>query len=559
METINIFNPEWTYKNRQNYFDRIGTEKFDVIIIGGGMTGAGVARECALRGIKTLLLDKNDFAFGTSSRSSKLAHGGFRYIQQFEFKLVKESTTERNWLRVHFPNICRPVIFNFASFKGSKETPFLMKLGITLYDHLSNFRSKYKQAGKHRFLTPEQFKKEEPKFNPIGKEILMVGQFYDNNIDDARITMEAIKECVARGTLIALNYAKVEDYLYENGKIVGVKINDEISKRKYEAKGLQVINATGIWTDELLRNHSKIIRPTKGVHVIVKKDRIGNISAFGLRSIDDKRVFFILPREEFTVIGTTDTDYKGNFDEPWCEKEDCDYLFRTVNIMFPEAKLTYDDIISTYAGIRPLVVDPKAKKESDVSRKHSIFDTPDGLVTVSGGKLTIWRLMGEQTLFYVIKRGVLNKTFSKAELKPGFSKQPMLIGLERKDWDVFIQEKKPNIDSQILDHLYMQYGKGAKLIVESIMKNPELGKRFIEENVFTPAEIHYILKYEFAPHLTDVLLRRTEIQLKVHHKKQRQIAESVAWIMAETYGWDKDQKNKEIENYMNYIKKTIWF
>jgi glycerol-3-phosphate dehydrogenase len=139
METINIFNPEWTYKNRQNYFDRIGTEKFDVIIIGGGMTGAGVARECALRGIKTLLLDKNDFAFGTSSRSSKLAHGGFRYIQQFEFKLVKESTTERNWLRVHFPNICRPVIFNFASFKGSKETPFLMKLGITLYDHLSTF------------------------------------------------------------------------------------------------------------------------------------------------------------------------------------------------------------------------------------------------------------------------------------------------------------------------------------------------------------------------------------------------------------------------------------
>ncbi|MHA1338506.1 MAG: FAD-dependent oxidoreductase [Promethearchaeota archaeon] len=554
-----IFNEKWTYKNRSMYINSLKKEKFELIIIGGGMTGAGIAREAALRGIKTALIDKNDFAFGTSSRSSKLAHGGFRYLAQGEFKLVRESTTERNWLRCHFPNICRPVIFNFSSFKGGKEKPIHVKIGIWLYDFLSNFRSKYKNYGKHRFLKPEEFIKEEPEFKSEG--LLMVGQYYDNNIDDARITLEAIKESVALGSVVAVNYIKAIDYEMENGKIVGVVAEDLETNERFTIYGTQVVNATGIWTDELLKDHPhKIIRPTKGVHVIIRRERLGNKNAFGLRSIDDGRVFFILPREEFTVIGTTDTDYQDNFDEPWCNKEDCDYLFNTVNVMFPNANLTYEDIISTYAGIRPLVRDEKAKHESDVSRKHVIFDLENGLTTIAGGKLTIWRLMGEQLIYHLIKKKkIFNRKFPRRQLKKGFSKQPMLIGLERKEWDEFIRQKNPNIDKDILDHLYRQYGKGAFEIVQNIMEKPELGKRFLKENQFTPAEIHYILKYEFAPHLTDVLLRRTEIQLKVSHKKQREIAEAVAWIMAEKYGWTKDKKEKEIEEYMKYIKNTIWF
>jgi len=554
-----IFNSDWSYKNRAKYIDIFKKDKFELIIIGGGITGAGVAREASLRGIKTALIDKNDFGFGTSSRSSKLAHGGFRYLAQGEFKLVRESTTERNWLRCHFPNICRPVYFNFVSMKGGKDKPIMIRIGVWLYDFLSDFLSKYKNFGKHKILKPEEFSREEPTFNQ--KDILLAGQYFDNNIDDARLTLEIIKESVALGYTTAVNYIKALDYELKDGKIIGVRVEDMETRERFTIYGDQVVNATGIWADDLLKNqNNKIIRPTKGVHIMIKRERLGNKNAFGLRSIDDGRVFFVLPREEFTLIGTTDTDYQENFDEPWCYKEDCDYLFRTVNVMFPNAHLTYDDIISTYAGIRPLVRDEKAKKESDVSRKHVIIESENGLVTIAGGKLTIFRKMGEDVIYHLIKKkNVFNKKFTKKQLKKGFSKQPILIGLERNEWDEFIKDKKVNIDQDILEHLYRQYGRGAFEIVQNIINKPELGKRFIPENQITPAEIHYILKYEFAPHLIDVLLRRTEIQLKVHHKKQQKIAEDVAWIMAEKYGWTLEKKQKEIDNYMNYIKKTIWF
>ncbi|MHA1821021.1 MAG: FAD-dependent oxidoreductase [Promethearchaeota archaeon] len=563
---VNIFNDEWNFLNRNKYVEKLKKEKFDLIIIGGGMTGAGIAREAALRNIKTAIIDKNDFAFGTSSRSSKLAHGGFRYLAQGEFKLVRESTTERNWLRVHFPNIVRPVKFNMMAYKDIKSIkPWMIKFGIFMYDFLSNFGSKFKNYGKHRIVKPEEFFKEEPAIRKEG--FILAGQYYDTNIDDARITLETIKESVARGSVTAVNYIEWEEYIYdEDGKIHGIKVKDNITGEEFEIHASQVVNATGIWTDTLLKNFNrKIIRPTKGVHIIIPKSRLKNNNAFGLRSLDDGRVFFVLPREQFTVIGTTDTDYQENFDTPWCYKEDCDYLFKTVNIMFPEANLTYDDIISTYAGIRPLVRDENAKSESDVSRKHVIFDTDDGLTTIAGGKLTIFRLMGEQLIYHLIKeKNTFNRKFSKKELKKGYSKQPFIIGLKKEEWSAWLQSKKDkgvkiNLSEEQLEHLYRQYGKGAFKIVEEVEKNPELGKPFIEENMFCPAEINYILKYEFAPHLVDVLLRRTEIQLKVHHKKQPIIAEKVANIMAEYYNWDEDTKNKEIEAYLDYIKHTIWF
>lgn len=555
-----IFNPDWSFKNRKKHIEKLKNQKFDLIIIGGGMTGAGIVREAALRGIKTALIDKADFAFGTSSRSSKLAHGGFRYLQQYEFKLVRESTTERNWLRIHYPNIVRPVAFNFMSFNDSDLKPIHIRVGVWLYDFLSNFRSKFKNYGKHRFIKPDQFKQEEPAVKADG--LRLVGQYYDTNIDDARITMEAIKESVAIGPVVAANYVEFQDYLMEEGKIKGLRVEDKVTNEKFEIRGTNVVNATGIWTDEILQNYNrKIIRPTKGVHILVRNEAVGNNNAFGLRSVDDGRVFFVLPRDEFTLIGTTDTDYKEDLDEPWCYKEDCDYLLNTVNIMFPDANLTYDDIISTYAGIRPLVQDEDAEDESNVSRKHVIFDTPDGLTTIAGGKLTIWRLMGEQVLFHLIneKGAFKNYNFKEEQLKEDYSKRPMLIGLQKIDWDLFIEEKRPDIDGDILDYLYQQYGKGAKKIVEMIMENPDLGQRYFKENQFIPAEFHYILKYEFAPHLKDVLLRRAEVQLKVHHSKQRKIAEKVAWIMAEEYGWDKSKKEKEIDEYIDYIDHTIWF
>ncbi|MCK5345317.1 MAG: glycerol-3-phosphate dehydrogenase/oxidase, partial [Candidatus Heimdallarchaeota archaeon] len=400
----------WTSLDRQKYIDRLKSEVFDLVIIGGGVTGAGLVREAALRGIKTALIDKNDFASGTSSKSSKLAHGGFRYLTQREFKLVRESTTERNWLRAHFTHNVRPTKFNVCVFENDKMTESKMKVGIRLYDLLSNFGSRFKQFGKHKFLTPEEALEEQPQLN--SSQLLMIGQYYDTNLDDGRLTLESIKESLCLGDVAAVNYVEARQFHETDGRISSVEVHDSLADENFEIRGLQFINATGIWTDNLLeKGHSPspIMRPTKGVHVQVPQDRIGNNGCLGINSIDDGRFFFILEREGINLIGTTDTDYplqeNGRPNEdinlPYCTKEDCDYLFRTVNHAFPNAHLTYDDIISTYAGIRPLVME-EDKDESQVSRKHVIIDSPNGLTTICGGKLTTFRLMAEETLYHII-------------------------------------------------------------------------------------------------------------------------------------------------------------
>jgi len=558
MGSPNTLNPEWTFNNRSKFIDQLKSDNFELIIIGAGVTGAGVAREASLRGIKTAILDKNDFASGTSSRSSKLAHGGLRYLNEAEFKLVHEACVERNWMRVDgLPHLIRPEKFTMPGYKKGKDSVLKIWLALVLYDLMSEFGTKYKNKGTRKFFSKKHTLEEEPKLNSNG--LLMSGQYYDNNVDDARLTIEAVKESVAYGNTIAVNYIQVNDYIIDSGKIIGVHVEDTLSGEKFMIKGKAFVNATGIWTDELLRNYPrKLIRPTKGVHVMVPKDRVGNNNALVLRTVDDHRAYFVLKRENYTLIGTTDTDYEGNFDEPFCTKEECDYLFRSVNHTFPNANLTYDDIISTFAGIRPLIRQ-EGKSESKISRKHALIETDDGLVTITGGKLTTWRKMGEEVLYHLIKTGKINQSISKKKLKADYSMIPFLIGMKRDEWVKYIQENQPNLSPHTLDMLYQQYGKGAIEIVEQVKKRPELGIPFIDDYYFIPAEIHYVLKYEFASRLIDVLCRRTEMAIKIKHTQQETIAQKVADIMASYYGWDETTKSNEIQYYMEYIAKTIWF
>lgn len=568
----NIVEINWSALDRNKDIKRLEEEEFELVIIGGGVTGAGIAREAALRGIKTALIDKNDFAFGTSSRSSKMAHGGFRYLAQNEFKIVRESTTERNWLRNHFSHNVRPLITNIGGFTDRKISPTEVKLGLGIYDFLSDFGSKFKQFKKHKILTREEVLKEEPNFNP--SSLVNLGQYYDTNVDDSRLTLETIKESKVIGDVIAVNYVKAEDFiLNEAGKITKLKAVDVETGKKLEIKGDQFINATGIWTDSLLQNyHRKVIRPTKGVHIVVPGHRVGNNHAFGLFRMEDRRSIFVLTRNEFTLIGTTDTDYilgkhgqpNEDFDYPYCTKEDSDYLIKTVNQYFPNANLTEKDIISTYAGIRPLVME-EGKSESEISRKEVIIDTENGLTSICGGKLTAFRLMAENTLYHIIKKkdgfsqDGKTREFPKKELKQGYSKQEYLIDLKRKEWDQFILDNKPHLDADITNILYQQYGRGAIEIVKDVIANPQRGKRFLQDVQFIPAEIYYILSHEFAPHLIDILARRTEISFKVHYKKQPEIAEKIANIMAEVYSWDENTKKREVKQYLDHIGRTIWF
>jgi glycerol-3-phosphate dehydrogenase len=562
---MQIIDFKWTALDREKYINQALNKHFDLIIVGGGITGAGIARDAALRGLSFLLLDKDDFAFGTSSRSSKLAHGGLRYLKTYEFGLVRESTTERNWLRCHLPNLVRPLAFNLYSYEGWMYKPKKVKLAMSLYDFLSDTFSKYKNYQRYKLLSKEAFSQLEPKIRKEG--LLMGGYYYDTNVDDARLTVESIKDALfhSEGNSVALNYVKVDSFEKNaENKIIGVNVIDILNQKKYTFKGTQVINATGIWADEVLKSERKIIRPTKGVHIIIKNDRLGNHQAFGLQSKIDGRFYFILRREKYTVIGTTDTDYQDDLNNPLCNKDDCDYLFHTVNWLFPDANLNYNDIISTYAGVRPLVME-EGKSESQVSRKHTIIDHSDGLVSLLGGKLTIYRKMGEELILHLIEKGIFPKTrFTKKQLSKGFSQQPFSVGLTRSDFDKQYQSllqagSVPKLDEDLLEYLHREYGVQSFEIMKLIKANPALGERFLPENEFIPAEIDWICEHEMAAHVLDVICRRTEMWLFVHHRKVDDFVPKVADVMAKKYQWSADRKAKEIADAVRYLKSWVWF
>ncbi len=552
-----LFDKSWNFKNRDNIRKRLNETTYDVIIIGAGITGAGVAREATMRNLKVACVDMQDFAAGTSSRSSKLAHGGIRYLSHGEMDIVRESATERNWMRTHIPHLVRPIPFLFVVLEGSKYKKRDVVGACKIYDFLSDDKSEFKNYKKYKWYSSEEIFKMEPEFIREGNQGGAV--YYDNNVDDARLTIEILKEAVIRGADI-INYCKVDGYLKKNGKICGVKCSDKENGIQFEIRGKLIINATGIWTDDLLEIYPEdipkpLIRPTKGVHLQFRRKHVKNKMATIIRSIKDDRAFFVLPRDkDFTIIGTTDTDYNDDLANPFCKKDDADYLIQSVKHYFPTAELDYDNILSTYAGIRPLLMQ-KGKSESEVSRKHVIFFSKDGLLTITGGKLTAWRRMAEDLFEKVIEKDI----FPDVKRVKNFSKQKFIISLEKEEWLEKVKKSKVELDDDIIDHLYQQYGKGALKIIKLIKEEESLKERIIDNNYFTNAEILYCLRYELTSHLIDVFCRRTEMYLWISHKEVFKAAQIVAELMGREFSWNETKKEEEIGLYMDYIKKTVSF
>ncbi|MFW9900037.1 MAG: FAD-dependent oxidoreductase [Candidatus Thorarchaeota archaeon] len=552
-----LFDPSWNYKNRDKIINKLQDTDYDIVIIGAGITGAGVTREATMRGLKVACIEMQDFAAGTSSRSSKLGHGGIRYIAHGDLDLVEEALHERNWMRVHIPHLVRPIPFLFVHLEGGKYKKRDIKGATRVYDFLSDKDSEFKNYKKARILSPEEIFEMEPEYIREGN--LGGAVYYDTNLDDARLTLETIKEAVIRGAVV-VNFCKANGYIKDNGKIIGVKCTDLENDTQFEIRAKLVINATGVWTDQLIGIYpneipNPLIRPTKGVHLQYRRKHINNRNAAIVFSKKDNRAFFVLPRnKEFTIIGTTDTDFKGDLANPYCNKEDADYLIESAKFYFPNAQIGYENILSTYAGIRPLVMQ-KGKSESEVSRKHIIFFSEDGLLTITGGKLTEWRAMAEDLFEHIISKNLFRNSLKEKH----FSKQPFIIGLQKEDWEKELKKVEINIDDDITDHLYQQYGKGAIKILELIKEDSSLANRIIEENNFIKAEIIYTLRYELTPHLIDVFCRRTEMSLWIHHKKAFEAATNVAELMAKEYSWDDNKKDQEIDIYMDYIKKTVSF
>jgi len=553
-----LFDQSWNYKNRTKIIERLKKNKYDVIVIGGGITGAGVAREAAIRNLKVCLVEMQDFAAGTSSRSSKLAHGGIRYLGHGDMDLVRESATERNWMIAQIPHLVRPVPFIFIEMEGGKYKKRDIVSALKIYDFLGEKDSEFKNYKKHQWYSSEEVFEFEPEFIREGNKGGAV--YYDSNVDDARLTLETIKEAVIRGA-DAINYCKVVGFLKEKNKIIGVKCKDLEDNSNFDVKGTLVVNATGVWTDKVLEKYpdhipKPLIRPTKGVHLQYRREHIKNNMATIIRSTGgDDRAFFVLPRDkDFTIIGTTDTDYKGDLENPFCDKEDADYLITSTKQYFPNAKLDYENILSTYAGIRPLVMQ-KGKSESDISRKHIIFFSDDGLLTITGGKLTAFRSMAEDLFKEVEEKNI----FPGIKREKNFSKQTYIVSFEKNEWTKELKNSGINLEENITDHLFQQYGKGAIKILELIKKEGSLKEKIIENNDFIKAEIMYCLKYELTPHLIDVFCRRTEMSLWINHEKASEAAKKVAEIMAKEYSLSNERKKMEIDNYLDYVKKTVAF
>ena len=551
-----LFDQSWNYFNRSNIIRRLQKKSYDILIIGGGITGAGIAREATMRGLKVGLIEMQDFAAGTSSRSSKLAHGGLRYLAYGELDLVKEATTERNWMRAHIPHLIRPVPFLWVNWKGDTSNKQSIESALKLYDSLSDESQEFQNYKQYQWFSAEELEKLEPEIRDMVNQGGAI--YYDTNVDDARLTIETLKEAVIRGADI-MSYCKVVGYITEKDKIIGIKCQDLENNEDFNIKGALIVNATGIWSDDLLDNYPEnvsnpLIRPTKGVHLIFKRRDINNENAVIIPSISDNRGIFVLPRGDYSIVGTSDTDFKGDLANPFCSKEDADYFINSVKNCFPNAKIGYENIISTYAGVRPLVKEI-GKSEIEVSRKHLIFFNKIGLISIAGGKLTTWRKMAED-LFEMVTE---NQIFSNKIQEKGFSKQKFIIGLEQKEWQESLNNYNIKLDDKVIHHIYQQYGRGAIEIMKLIAQDPNLQEKIVDENDFIKAEIIYVLRHELTTHLIDIFRRRTEMSLFIDHRKVSEVAEITADLMAKEYSWSEETKRNEISHYLEYVKKTVAF
>ena len=377
--------------------DRLQTAPVDLVIIGGGIQGAGMAREAALRGLSVALFEKGDFAGGTSSRTSHLIHGGIRYLEQGALRLVYEAVHERHTLSRLAPHLIRPLPFLFPIYRGEGRGKWKIRVGMTLYDLLAGS----KKIGPHRMLSAEEALAEEPGLKSEG--LVGAARFYDCRMNDARLCLAVLLSAREWGASI-FNYVGVTGLIQEKGRICGVRVQEVLTGAKYDIYARVVVNAAGPWVDAISRMEGELpqrIRPTKGIHLIFPS--LTRSHAIVVSSENNRRIFFVIPWKGKSLIGTTDTDFAGDLDHVRAEEEEVAWLLRETGRLFPKGRFGAEEIIGRYAGVRPLIYDPGGTA-SDVSREGSVEWTPCGMLVLAGGKFTLFRLTAQRAVDDIVKR-----------------------------------------------------------------------------------------------------------------------------------------------------------
>ncbi|MCE9578717.1 MAG: glycerol-3-phosphate dehydrogenase/oxidase [Deltaproteobacteria bacterium] len=534
---------------------------FDLIIVGGGITGAGIARDAVLRGMKVALFEKGDYGSGTSSKSSKLVHGGLRYLEHGEIGLVFESVSERRVQTRVAPHLVRPMAFLVPIFKDTKPGLELMNLGLWIYDSLALFRA----PRMHKTFRGKAAAHElEPEIRADG--LRGVIEYYDCATDDARLVLENILDAQALGA-DCRNYHEIVRLPRDaKGKVTGVVVRDLVTGREEALAARAVVIAAGAWTDEMIKRFEvpidrPLLRRTKGVHLVFPHEKLPLKRAITLISPVDGRVMFAIPWRERVVIGTTDTDFTGQADEVHADAADIKYLCDSANGYFPNARLTADDVIATWAGLRPLIRAEDGGEESDVSREHEVFVRDDGLVIIAGGKLTTYRRMAREAVRAAIKwlkandEGFgsidLDKAGTKQRPLPGATglTEPSLEGVAAIGQELIAQHK---LDPDTATHLCGVYGVRARILAEAIAKDRSAGARLNADLPYVWAEIDFAVAHDLARTVDDVLSRRVPLLLTGRDQGLDVCAE-VAARMARTLGWTDAERDRQVAGYQRTV------
>ncbi|HET6243336.1 MAG: glycerol-3-phosphate dehydrogenase/oxidase [Bacteroidetes bacterium] len=491
--------------NRSSLLEELSSNEYDLLIIGGGITGAGIALDAASRGIKTALIDKQDFAAGTSSRSTKLIHGGLRYLKQFEINLVREVGRERAIVYSNAPHLVVPEKMLLPIIKNGNYTKLAASIGLFVYD----FLIRVKKEDRRKILSKEQTLEIEPL---LRKDILKgAGLYVEYRTDDARLAIEIIKTAAKYGTH-AGNYLEAKKFIYDNKKIIGIECEDLISHRILIIRAKQIVNATGPWVDEIRKQDlfikGKYLHLTKGVHLVVPSEKLP-VKQSVYFDAQDGRMLFAIPRGNITYFGTTDTDFIGKLEDPVITKTDVNYLIDSVNFMFKDCKLTIEDIISSWAGLRPLIHE-KDKSPSELSRKDEIFISPAGLISIAGGKLTGYRKMAQRIVDIVVENLNQLSGFTKVKCK---TEQIVISGGEFQkpsqvnDYiqEVFQKIKNKGLGKNKAVSLVRTYGKQTDLILNKFFEFNDSD----QEIALARAELWFTVNNEAVLHLHDFFVRRT--------------------------------------------------
>jgi glycerol-3-phosphate dehydrogenase len=535
--------------NRDDIIKKLQTEVYDVLVIGGGITGAGIALDACLRGLKTALLEKDDFASGTSSRSTKLIHGGLRYLKQLEFGLVKEVGSERAIVHKLAPHLVIPEKMLLPLNEGRGFGSVLTSFGLMLYDWLAGVRPE----DQRKMLTRNQTLKAEPLLKP--DDIKGSGLYVEYRTDDARLTLEIIKTAAQAGADI-LNYAEVSEFEYTQGKISGIKFNDLITGNNFLIPGTAVVNATGPWVDVVRdkdnSRQGKQIHHTKGVHIVVSHQKFPIKQAVYF-DVPDGRMVFAIPRDKVTYVGTTDTDYNEDLENVSATHEDALYLVHAVNGMFPTVNLDVRDIESSWAGLRPLIHE-EGKSASELSRKDEIFISDSGLISIAGGKLTGYRKMAERVVDLLIKRW-----FKDANLRDCHTDQVKLFGSDFKsshDVMIYTHEVVDQLKLFAFDHdqyatyLVSTYGKQTDQIIARLK---ETNDRTLAG--LTLAELWFCIHYEMVVEPLDFFNRRTGM-LYFDIGRMKQMVEPVLTSLKIYFNWTDEKIDKERIKLYESIKQA---